>query len=148
MEIGDVTPSVRAVSAVNPDSEYFPVGRANGILTALTIPSEGLVSGLPGLIAMDGWTNEGMTLEPTVGLHVRWPSYRVFDFPGAQSREKQIEARREVLTKLRDAFREARAYKIAKEAERAGGPFHPSDLGVGVDDPRTHEGTPGSGTRV
>lgn len=129
MEIGDVTPSVRAVSAINPDSEYFPVGRANGVLTALTMPSGGLIAGLSGLIALDGWTTEDMTLDATVGLHVRWPSYRVLDFPGAVSREEQIKARRESQTRLRDAFREARAYMIAKEAERGGGPFHPSDLG-------------------
>ena len=129
VEIGDITPSVRAVTAVNPDSEYFPVARANGILTALTMPSGGLVAGLSGLIALDGWTTEDMTLDATVGLHVRWPSYRIFDFPGSDSREEQIEARRESLTKLRDAFREARAYMIAKEAEQGGAPFHPSDLG-------------------
>lgn len=129
VEIGDVTPSVRAVSAVNPDSEYFPVGRANGVLTALTMPTGGLIAGLSGLIALDGWTTEDMTLDATVGLHVRWPSYRVLDFPGAVSREEQIKARRESQTRLRDAFREARAYMIAKEAERAGGPVHPSDLG-------------------
>lgn len=129
VEIGDVTPSVRAVSAINPDSEYFPVGRANGVLTALTMPTGGLIAGLSGLIALDGWTTEDMTLDATVGLHVRWPSYRVLDFPGAVSREEQIKARRESQTRLRDAFREARAYMIAKEAERGGGPFHPSDLG-------------------
>ena len=129
VEVGDVTPSVRAVSAVNPDSEYFPVGRANGILTALTMPSGGLISGLSGLIALDGWTTEGMTLNPTVGLHVRWPSYRILDFPGVVSREEQIKTRRENQMRLRDAFREARAYMIAKEAERGGGSFHPSDLG-------------------
>ncbi|MCY3772065.1 MAG: amidohydrolase family protein [Gemmatimonadetes bacterium] len=130
VEIGDITPSVRAVSAVNPDSEYFPVARANGILTALTMPSGGLIAGLSGLIALDGWTTEEMTLETTAGLHVQWPSYRIFDFEGSSSREEQVEARREALTKLRDAFREARAYMIAKEAEEAGGaPFHPSDLG-------------------
>ena len=130
VEIGDITPSVRAVSAVNPDSEYFPVARANGILTALTMPSGGLIAGLSGLIALDGWTTEEMTLEATVGLHVRWPSYRIFDFAGSSSREEQIDERREAMTKLRDAFREARAYMIAKEAESGrGAPFHPTDLG-------------------
>ena len=130
IEIGDITPSVRAVSAVNPDSEYFPVARANGILTALTMPSGGLVAGLSGLIALDGWTTEEITLEATVGLHVRWPSYRIFDFAGSSSREEQIDERREAMTKLRDAFREARAYMIAKEAESGrGAPFHPTDLG-------------------
>ena len=129
IETGNVTPSVRAVTAVNPDSEYFPVARANGILTALTMPGGGLISGLSGLIAMDGWTTEEMTLVATVGLHVRWPSYRVRDIPGLGSREEQIKARKAALTRLRDAFRETRAYMIAKEAERGGGPFHPSDLG-------------------
>lgn len=129
IETGNVTPSVRAVTAVNPDSEYFPVARANGILTALTMPGGGLISGLSGLIAMDGWTTEGMTLVATVGLHVRWPSYRVRDIPGLGGREDQIKDRKAALTRLRDAFREARAYMIAKEAERVGGPFHPSDLG-------------------
>ena len=129
IETGNVTPSVRAVTAVNPDSEYFPVARANGILTALTMPGGGLISGLSGLIAMDGWTTEDMTLVATVGLHVRWPSYRVRDFPGLGNREEQIEARKKALTRLRDAFRESRAYMIAKEAELGGGPFHPSDLG-------------------
>lgn len=129
IETGNVTPSVRAVTAVNPDSEYFPVARANGILTALTMPSGGLISGLSGLIAMDGWTTEEMTLVATVGLHVRWPSYRVLDIPNLGSREEQIKARKAALTRLRDAFRETRAYMIAKEAERDGGPFHPSDLG-------------------
>ena len=129
IETGNVTPSVRAVTAVNPDSEYFPVARANGILTALTMPGGGLISGLSGLIAMDGWTTEGMTLVATVGLHVRWPSYRVRDIPGLGSREDQIKDRRAALTRLRDAFRDARAYMIAKEAESTGGTFHPSDLG-------------------
>lgn len=128
IETGNVTPSVRAVTAVNPDSEYFPVARANGILTALTMPSGGLISGLSGLIAMDGWTTEEMTLVATVGLHVRWPSYRVRDIPGLAG-DEQIKARKAALTRLRDAFREARAYMIAKEAESVGGPFHPSDLG-------------------
>ena len=129
IETGNVTPSVRAVTAVNPDSEYFPVARANGVLTALTVPSGGLISGLSGLVAMDGWTTEEMTLVATVGLHVRWPSYRVRDIPGLGGPEEQIKARKAALARLRDAFREARAYMIAKEAESGGGPFHPSDLG-------------------
>ncbi len=33
-EIGDINPSVRAEAAINPDSELFPVARANGITLA------------------------------------------------------------------------------------------------------------------
>ena len=44
-EVGPVTPEVRAESAFNPDSEMIPVVRANGVLTALTIPVGGQISG-------------------------------------------------------------------------------------------------------
>src|ERR1039458_8017557 len=40
-EIGDFMPQLRALSAVNPDSEHFGVVRVNGITGAVTFPSLG-----------------------------------------------------------------------------------------------------------
>ena len=128
-EIGDITPSVRTPAAVNPESEYFPVTRANGILVALSTPSGGLIAGQSGLIMMDGWTWEEMTLKSPVAMHIYWPSYRIRTFPGADSEEDQIKQRDKQLKKLRDAFQAARAYKTAKEAEgQSNIPYHDSDL--------------------
>jgi hypothetical protein len=69
-EVGDITPNVRAEAAVNPDSELLPVTRANGVLLALSVPGGGLISGTSGLMMMDGWTWEDMTLKGPVAMHV------------------------------------------------------------------------------
>lgn len=128
-EIGDITPSVRIASSVNPESEYFPVTRANGILVALSAPSGGLIAGQSGIIMLDGWTWEEMTLRSPAGMHVYWPSYRISTFTNAPPEAEQIRRRNERLQKLRDAFDAARAYKTAKEADAAlENPRHDSDL--------------------
>src|ERR1017187_6689162 len=40
-EIGEFMPQLRALVAVNPESEHFPVVRANGITSVMTFPSSG-----------------------------------------------------------------------------------------------------------
>ena len=40
-EIGEFMPQLRALIAVNPDSEHFPVVRVNGITSVMTFPSSG-----------------------------------------------------------------------------------------------------------
>ena len=44
-EMGQLNPNVRAVVAVNPDSEIIPVTRSNGVLVTLATPFGGLMSG-------------------------------------------------------------------------------------------------------
>src|SRR3954447_23759439 len=72
-EVGQLNPNVRAVTAVNPDSEIIPVTRSNGILLTLAAPYGGLMSGRSGVIQHDGWTWEDMALKADVALHVQWP---------------------------------------------------------------------------
>lgn len=72
-ETGTFNPNVQAVVAFNPDSELIPVGRANGILTALSVPSGGMISGRSSLMRLDGWSRDDMTLKSDVAMHVRWP---------------------------------------------------------------------------
>lgn len=132
-ERGDINPNVRAEAAINPDSEMMPVARANGVALALSIPSGGIISGRSALVMMDGWTWESMTLKSSVGLHVSWPSMgtqRGRFFRRAQSSpEEQKKRREEQLNKIKNAFAEARAYMVAKEAEgKKGIPHHDSDL--------------------
>ena len=40
-ELGEFMPQLRALSAVNPESEHFGVVRVNGITSAMTFPSSG-----------------------------------------------------------------------------------------------------------
>ncbi len=129
-ETGRINPNVRAEVAVNPESELIPVLRANGIALAVSAPSGGLISGTSALLMMDGWTWEDMTLRAPLALNVDWPSMR-FGRAGrmSKSEDEQKKAQESALKELMDAFRDARAYMIAKKAETEKGvPYHDTDL--------------------
>ncbi len=40
-ELGEFMPQLKALSAVNPESEHFGVVRANGITSVMTFPAAG-----------------------------------------------------------------------------------------------------------
>jgi imidazolonepropionase-like amidohydrolase len=130
-EVGDVNPNVRAEVAVNPDSEIIAVTRANGVLVALSVPRGGVIAGQSAAIVLDGWTWEQMTLKAPVGLHVYWPRMTpIRAFFVTLSEEEQRRRAEEALRKLKEAFREARAYWVAKKAEgrNPSTPYHDVDV--------------------
>lgn len=119
-EVAAIAPEVRAEVAVNPDSEHFPVTRANGVLSALSRPqpgSQSVLSGRSALLALDGWTWEAMTLKAPVAMHLVWPSpLQPEGLPPAMLKEwqKALDGKR---AQLRQAIREARAYVAAPSPE-------------------------------
>jgi imidazolonepropionase-like amidohydrolase len=129
-EVGSINPNIRAEVGVNPESEHFPVHRANGITTAITMPTGGTIAGSAAAIMMDGWTWEEMTLRAPVGMVVNWPDMTINHAWWEQrSEEDQKKARDKSLQEIRDAVRDARAYLAAKKSETDKGiPFHKSDL--------------------
>lgn len=128
-ETGGINPNVRAEVAINPDSEHFPVTRANGVGLAVTRPSGGVIAGRAALIMLDGWTWEEMTLKAPVGMVINWPRMSTIQAWWMRlSPEEQRKRSKEQLKQLEQAFEDARAYKIAKEAAGARGvPFHKHD---------------------
>ncbi len=108
-ETGSFNPNVHAVVAFNPDSELIPVGRANGILTALSAPTGGLISGRSSLMNLDGWSRDDMTLKSEVAMHVRWPRSK------------------EDLRQLTEFFEQAQRYAAAISNPQAD-PTQPRDL--------------------
>jgi imidazolonepropionase-like amidohydrolase len=127
-ETGKVNPNIRVEIAINPDSEILPVTRANGVLAALTVPQGTLINGTSALIQLDGWTWEDVTLKAPVALHVEYPSFRIARGPLEQRTEdEQNKEREDHLRSLREAFRDARAYRQAKQAG-ADVASHPDDV--------------------
>jgi imidazolonepropionase-like amidohydrolase len=147
-EIGDFMPQLRALSAVNPDSEHFGVVRVNGITGAVTLPSLGgrggggggqLISGQAALLHTDGWTWEEMEINRSVAMCLNFPSAGgrggrgggggmpadMLDLlPGAVGAAGN--AQRAVLdqiAKLNTFFDDARKYQKAKAAHLPD--FHP-----------------------
>ncbi len=123
-EVGDYTPDVQSWIAVNPDSELLPVARANGITHVEPAPQGGVVAGVSGLVALDGWTTEQMTIKHPVALHVYWPSAELDTTPKEKFRDKskfksledQALERQTKLKAFEEFFLEARAYAKARAA--------------------------------
>ena len=59
-EIGNFTPQMRALTAVNPNSVNIPVTRVNGITSSLAVPSGGRFPGTASLINLHGYTPNQM----------------------------------------------------------------------------------------
>src|SRR5262245_41645118 len=118
-ETGQLNPNVRAVVAINPDSEIIPVVRSNGVLLALTAPYGGLMSGRSGVIQLDGWTWEDMTLKSDVALHIQWPSAAGGGRRGrGGGTETAAPGTERAVESLREAFADARAYGAARQADK------------------------------
>lgn len=140
-ELGDFMPQLKALSAVNPDSEHFGVVRVNGITTAIALPESAggggrgggggqLISGQAALLHTDGWTWEEMEINRSAAMVLNFPSAGggrrggggapsdLQDIlPGAASAAGN--AQRAVLdqiAKLNSFFDDARKYKTAKAA--------------------------------
>lgn len=59
-EIGNVTPHVQALTAINPNSVAIPVTRVSGVTTVIAKPSGGLFTGTAALISLVGYTPDQM----------------------------------------------------------------------------------------
>jgi len=127
-EVGEFTPDVESWISVNPDSELIPVARANGNAYFETAPQGGIVSGQSGLMAVDGWTTEQMTVKTGIALHLSWPAMELDTTPKERARgktkpkslEEQAKERRTKLQSVTEFFEEAKAYAKAKEAATNG----------------------------
>jgi imidazolonepropionase-like amidohydrolase len=125
-EAGALNPNVRSITSVNPDSELIPVARAAGVLTALSVPEGGIVSGQSAVLRLDGWTPEEMTVLSPAAMHLRWPNLTIDRRPRARKSVKDQQKEMEKAQKqLRDAFQIARAYW---QARKNPGPDFKTDL--------------------
>ena len=129
-EAGSVNPNIRAEVMLNPDSDFLPVARIQGVTSALIVPGGGTIHGTSALMHLEGWTHEDMTVKAPVGLHVDWPNMSPQrGFFVRQSDEEQAKARDAAVQAIRDAFETAKAYERAKSAEgKPGVPKHDQDF--------------------
>jgi imidazolonepropionase-like amidohydrolase len=125
-EAGALNPNVRSITSVNPDSELIPVARAAGVLTALSVPEGGIISGQSAVLRLDGWTPEEMTVLSPAAMHLRWPSLTIDRRPRARKSVKdQLKEMEKAQKQIRDAFQIARAYW---QTRKNPGPDFKSDL--------------------
>jgi len=128
-ELGGINPAARADVAINYDSELLPVARSGGVLVAGVTPIGGIIAGTAVATKLDGWTREDATLRAPAAITIYWPDLRINRSPDAsRTVKKQEKTRDEALERLKEAFRDARAYGKARAAEKtAGVPRHDFD---------------------
>ncbi|MDH5588908.1 MAG: hypothetical protein OEZ37_02565, partial [Gemmatimonadota bacterium] len=73
-EVGDFNPNVQADVAVNAESRHIGTSRSQGVLTTITTPGGGLISGMSSAMALEGWSWEEMSMESAAALNVNWPN--------------------------------------------------------------------------
>ena len=119
-EIGEVTPQMRALTAVNPSSVHIPVTRLSGVTTVLTRPRGGLMPGTAALISMLGYT----PAEMAAGFEGVVLSFPASGRRGPGDRREQAEVdrtAREALARLDAVWREAVVYARLDSARTASG---------------------------
>jgi len=96
-ELGEYTPHMEALTAVNPNSVNIPVTRVNGVTTVLSVPSGGMMPGQAALINLQGYTPEqmyagfkGVVLNfPSTGKRGRWDRRSDEDIKKADEKAKK-----------------------------------------------------------
>ena len=142
-ELGVFMPQLRALVAVNPESEHFPVVRANGITSVVTFPASGggggapaerqIIAGQAAVIHSAGWTWEEMEVKRSAAIHLIFPqmprnlagnNLAGNNLAGANFTDAK-RAYDQQIQRLTEFFDNARRYRDAKAA---GGPSFRIDL--------------------
>ena len=118
-ELGDVTPQMKALTAINPSSVHFPITRVSGVTTALSVPRGGLMPGTAALLNLHGYTPDQMA----TGFEAA-----VLNFPSSgrrgpfDRREQEAidKASKEAMEKLDDVWDQAVLYARIDSARAAG----------------------------
>lgn len=127
-EIGDVTPQMSALTAINPSTIHVPITRLAGVTTALAVPQGGAMPGTAALVNLHGYTPdqmaagfEGVVLNfPAAGRRGRWD----------RRPEAAIEkAYNEAIEAIDEVWDEAQTYARIDSARAASGtgdlPYQP-----------------------
>ncbi len=133
-ELGMFNPQLRPLVALNPESEYIPVVRANGVTMTALLPitpggrrSDGanaqLIGGQISLAHLAGWTWEEMEVRRAGGMHLSYPVISVssadpltFSATRGSAYPKAKQQRDVQVQELTSFFDDARAYWTAKKA--------------------------------
>lgn len=119
-EVGDFNPHAKAITAINPHSAHIAVTRVDGITSALSLPTGGLISGQGALINLVGTTPVEMTVVPLATLVINYPRTTGggggFFGPQQPNLTEALAAANRQLDQIRKLLRDAEAYGRAQDA--------------------------------
>lgn len=112
-ELGEFTPHMEALTAINPSSVNIPVTRVNGITTVLTVPSRGKFPGTAALINLHGYTPQQM-YAGFKGMVFNFPTSGKRGSRDRRSDEEIAKADKKSQKEVEDFLAKARLYRDLK----------------------------------
>ena len=108
-ELGDLTPEMDALTAVNPNSILIPVTRVSGVTSVITAPSGGMFPGTAALIHLHGYTPEQMYggFKATV---INFPSSGRRGRYDRRTDEEVVKDNEKAMKKLNDTWQRVKTY--------------------------------------
>ena len=119
-EVGDLTPHMDALAAVNPNSISIPVTRVDGVTTVITEPSGGQWPGQAALIDLLGYTPEQMNVDGVRYMVLNFPSTGRRGINDERSEEEIQKEAQEALDELNTLWEDATLY-VEIQANRDNG---------------------------
>ncbi len=123
-EVGDLTPAMEALTAVNPNSVLIPVTRVSGVTSVITAPGGGLFPGTAALIHLHGYTPEQM-FGGFKAVVINFPSS---GRRGRYDRRSDEEVKKEgdkAMQKLEETWMRVRTYAAIDSATQGHADYNP-----------------------
>ncbi len=124
-EVGDLNPNAKAIVAVNVHSAHIGVTRVDGVTSAVSLPSGGLISGQGAILNLVGTSPMEMAVVPEAVLVINYPRTSSGGGGGFFSEQTQTNLTEALATanrqveQIRNVLREAEAYGRAQDAYAA-----------------------------
>jgi imidazolonepropionase-like amidohydrolase len=118
-ELGEITPQVQALTAINPNSVSIPVTRVNGVTTVLSAPTGGLLPGTAALVNLVGYTPEQMQAGGFRAVVMNFPSSGRDGWWDERPDEEIDKAAKKAKDKLNDVWERATLYAKIDSGYRA-----------------------------
>ena len=118
-ELGDVTPQMEALTAINTSSIHFPITRVAGVTTALSVPRGGLMPGTAALLNLHGYT-PGQMAAGFEGVVLNFPQSGRRGRFDRREQEAIDKAAKEAMEKLDEVWEQAALYARIDSARTAG----------------------------
>lgn len=123
-EIGELTPEMDALTAVNPNSVLIPVTRVSGVTSVITSPSGGLFPGTAALINLQGYTPEQM-YGGFKAMMINFPSSGKRGRYDKRSEEEVKKDGDKAVKKLNDTWDRVRTYASIDSATAGKAAYNP-----------------------
>lgn len=123
-ELGELTPEMDALTAVNPNSVLIPVTRVSGVTSVITSPSGGLFPGTAALINLQGYTPEQM-YGGFKAIVINFPSSGRRGRYDKRSEEDIKKEGDKAVKKLNDTWQRVRTYAAIDSATMGKAEYNP-----------------------